>query len=597
MEPLRGRRLAPPHVRTLALTGPVHWITPWRFGAKMGPPGLAVRSYPRKGDQLEEVLRQARHHYLATPSVGPLLMLVVFDTNVFYGDVHADRSRLRSILDSAAEEELFEVLVPEVVMQELDKQYPRRAKKVIKAVNKALGEHSTELQELGLEGPTPMSRDDYNAETYRASLETRLTKAGTRVLSVPGDLSPAVPWAVRRRKPFKETGEGFPDAAIWLTVLELAGSTGDEIVFVSNNTNDFGDGQEPVGLGPDLQQDLVDRGRPRDQVRLVPGIGPFADEVAIRRDAADTLARELVESRRLDDAIEKALLWLSVDKAAMDLGVDLDDDPQITALDIDELHFEGAAELPGERLVIHAKAEASVLVDLYIFKPDYYAIEDNEGLLFSVSDPDWNDQFLEAQAEVTLDVDLEITADAGLSDVEVEAVAVVLAPIEIVSRALHGRRRAELFEVIRSELPSWPIESYAPEARIESDIDEVHTTSVVRGGDVRLVELIETEGDTHVCQLEVRVEADVEWVSSAPSSFDADHFSSLALGGDAPILQDVDSSVPLVVDLTADWSPGCGWHNLTANRVALDEGEQKRRGARRSASEDFLDTLENDFDR
>ena len=35
----------------------------------------------------------------------------------------------------------------------------------------------------------------------------RLTDAGTEVLDIPEDLSPALDWAVNRRKPFKDSGE------------------------------------------------------------------------------------------------------------------------------------------------------------------------------------------------------------------------------------------------------------------------------------------------------------------------------------------------------------------------------------------------------
>jgi predicted nucleic acid-binding protein len=196
-------------------------------------------------------------------------LIVVFDTNVFNGDVRADRSRLRAILDGAAAKGAFGVMVPEVVLLELDKQFRKRSKAVVKNVNKALGALAGELVQLGLEGPDEMVLDTADADGYRAKLEERLTRVGGAVLPVPVDLTAAVPWAVNRRKPFKETGEGFQDAAIWLTILALAAAREDEIAFVTSNTKDFGNGADPVGLADELRGDLTERGRPEEQVRLV----------------------------------------------------------------------------------------------------------------------------------------------------------------------------------------------------------------------------------------------------------------------------------------------------------------------------------------
>src|SRR4051794_6103521 len=112
-------------------------------------------------------------------------MLVVLDSNVFHGDVRADRSRLRAILDGALAKGAFEVFVPEVVLQELDKQFAARSKKVVRQINKALGEQDTELRELGLQPPSRMFNDEQAVAEYRGALENRLTTAGAEILSLP----------------------------------------------------------------------------------------------------------------------------------------------------------------------------------------------------------------------------------------------------------------------------------------------------------------------------------------------------------------------------------------------------------------------------
>jgi hypothetical protein len=64
---------------------------------------------------------------------------------------------------------------------------------------------------------------------------------------------------------------------------------------------------------------------------------------------------------------------------------------------------------------------------------------------------------------------------------------------------------------------------------------------------------VESEDELHVCQLDIGVEADVEWNVTAPSAFDVELFKGLALNedSDAPILQGNDSRASLRVGLSA----------------------------------------------
>ncbi len=110
-------------------------------------------------------------------------VLVVLDSNAFNGDLRADRSRLRSVLDGAVAKGIFELYVPEVVLQELDKQFTVRSKKVVGEINQALGEQEEQLLELGLSGPDEMVYDKTGAAEYRSTLEKRLKLAGARILT------------------------------------------------------------------------------------------------------------------------------------------------------------------------------------------------------------------------------------------------------------------------------------------------------------------------------------------------------------------------------------------------------------------------------
>ena len=366
-------------------------------------------------------------------------MLVVLDTNAFHSDVHGTQPRLSGILDGPVNQAAFEVFVPEVVMLELDKQFAQRSKKVVREINKTVGAYTGELAALGMAVPEGVTVDEDAVNDYRERLADRLSKAGAKILPVPENLSAALEWAVHRRKPFKQTGEGFQDAVIWLSILELASQRSESIAFVSSNSKDFAEPDSDSKLAIDLRQDLIDRKRPGNQVRLVAGISAFADEVG--KTASLEAARKLASVGKFGPAVEGAVLWSSLDRESLAFDIPLDSDPQVTGLDVEELEVEGAAELPGGDILVHVSAEIEVELDLLIDRSEYYGSKNRideqiDGLSVSYD----NERYVQAEASATLLMDLTIvsTPDGTTSETQIDTFS--LAPIEVVMRALRGRR-------------------------------------------------------------------------------------------------------------------------------------------------------------
>jgi hypothetical protein len=164
-----------------------------------------------------------------------------------------------------------------------------------------------------------------------------------------------------------------------------------------------------------------------------------------------------------------------------------------------------------------------------------------------------------------------------------------LAAPEIVHRALRGRHLRDLWDGLRTALEGAEVEEYAPQERIESGVEEATVLSV-GGGPVTLGELIESDEDRQVCQLDVSFDGDVEWSTSAPTSFDAEQFAGLALNesSGAPILQGYETVAPLMADVSASWDPEHGWHEIEVNAVALEAAELKRRIGRMTALEELI---------
>jgi hypothetical protein len=523
-------------------------------------------------------------------------VLVVLDTNAFHSDVHATRPRLRGILDAPLNQAAFEVFVPEVVLRELDKQFARRSKKVVRDMNKAFGDFKDDLAALGM---VPLERrqvDGAAVEKYRHDLEVRLSNAAVTILPTPEDLSPAIEWAVNRRKPFKDSGEGLPDAVIWLSVLELACTRPDPILFVSSNWKDFADAGSDSVLAAVLKEDLRARKRPGGQVRLAPGIAAFADEVA--ETASLEAARNLASAGAFDETVEAAVLFSRLDREILSLDVPLDSDPQVTALDVEWLEIDDAAELPGGDILVHASAEMQVELDLLIDRSDYYSL--SEAVIEHIHgvNATYNERYVQAETSATLRLSLTITSTADGTTSQTQIDTFSLASVERIQRALRGRAGAELVDELRASLDGHTVENYIAEEPIESDLDEVSINTVTRIERVRLTELLEEDGETCAVALRTSAEADIEWASNAPTAFDADRFASLALNesSDAPILQDFDIAVPVDVRFTARYDDEHGWHGIELDQVTLEEDERERRSSRPTTAEVYLCELEHPDD-
>ena len=73
--------------------------------------------------------------------VADSVLIIVLDTNAFHGDAGA-KLPFERVLDGATNGD-FEVVIPEVVIQELVRQYPERLREARKTPDSSLGRDET----------------------------------------------------------------------------------------------------------------------------------------------------------------------------------------------------------------------------------------------------------------------------------------------------------------------------------------------------------------------------------------------------------------------------------------------------------------------
>lgn len=519
-------------------------------------------------------------------------MLIVLDTNMFWGDVHAERPWLRAILDGAEHGD-FGVVVPEAVVQELVKRYPKRVAEALEETRVAVGRAGKALKPLGLEAPVMAEVDDEElAGGYESRLRGRLSGAGSRIEPHPGELKETIDWAVWRRKPFKESGEGFPDASIWITVLELASDV-DRVLLATNNTEDFGDGDDPPGLAPELVADLRKRRLPTDRVQLISDMKILVEEIVKPMAESEARAKRLIDdpnlSRSLMSEVIDALAYTEVSQANLELGVDLDNDPQVVGLDVEKLELLSAREASdAEHLFLEVRAMADLRLNMPVYKADYYIADEDSPV--SISREELNDHYFDGEAEVPAWVTLMIHTDLAVGEVEIEVVDIEQASVEEAIEVRLEKGAAEtMIEQLRA--PATPrtvtVSGYRPDLVLEGSVEEA-SVEELDPVEVTLVSVDENVQEGIACSLRVKASGDVTWLVTAPSGQDAVRHAAFGEGepDGAGWLSDSAANEPLVLSVAATLTPAGDWRDLRVEETTLDERELQRR-VERCQKEEF----------
>lgn len=188
------------------------------------------------------------------------------------------------------------------------------------------------LEEHGAVDASRLEQHSREAQTeYESYLRGRLGEGA--VVPIPEvDHRTLVHRAVRRTKPFNESGSGYRDALIWESVCALA--TTAPVLFVSDNSKDFADNNGT--LAPALRTDLEGRGLAPSSVTL---FATLLDVVAQHApEAVD--ARVVVEQAMQGDASRRQLEEEFAESFATYEGIPLPD----ASTDLHPLMFDAAVE-------------------------------------------------------------------------------------------------------------------------------------------------------------------------------------------------------------------------------------------------------------
>jgi hypothetical protein len=277
----------------------------------------------------------------------------------------------------------IELLIPEIAFEEtankLREKHEERRHEAARAIKRLRG-----LDAAGAVNPDALPSIDLIAAAHKVRLRKILSSAEAVFLPYPSlSHEPIARRAMDRRKPFDADGDGgYRDALFWETLVAAVDPAA-PIVLVSGDKAAYGrrDGELDISLQDELEQ----RGMPRDAIRRIKHISDFTDSLPVVETAQLEVEHEIAMSESLRESIVA-----SIEEEAFDYGLTRTsliglrlniEELYIASIDkVHEIEVSSARELSETDLLLDLRVGVDMTYEVHIERGAAYAFRGEEDL-------------------------------------------------------------------------------------------------------------------------------------------------------------------------------------------------------------------------
>ena len=171
-------------------------------------------------------------------------MDIILDTNIIKEDFLLNSTKFRALFDYVKKTGSNIILI-DIVLKEVLELYEKELKQTISEGNKFYKKiNSMIMVPEQIEGPTlnvERQKELYEKYILNKFKEISFNKDWKVIKHNDSILNPIIEKAIKKEKPFNESGKGFKDAVIWECIKYYCSKIGySENAFISHNKNDFG---------------------------------------------------------------------------------------------------------------------------------------------------------------------------------------------------------------------------------------------------------------------------------------------------------------------------------------------------------------------
>ena len=339
------------------------------------------------------------------------MMKLVFDTNIIHEDFHLYGGRITKLC-SAAEKLGYDLLIPDVVVDEMVNQYRKKMVSFLPGYTEVL-----KMMARTQEKPVKLDKEAFlqtNVDDYERFLRKQIADLGIQTISYPAvDIKKLVHKDLNVKKPFKEVKDGnigYRDALIWESIKSICQQPqalieDPQIEFLTENTKDFADSYK--GLHPDLVKELKDAGLAENCVVLIPDVKEFFEKrIDTELEELDEIKEKLQKEGKfnrfnLQEEAERVLVQDYIKEVIDDTDFDSGqrnylpeyvEDPTVNDVEIPKIEEVSVRRLTDQTVLVEATATSAVALDFFVYKSDYYLF-DEDSMPFII-ESDWNDHYM-----------------------------------------------------------------------------------------------------------------------------------------------------------------------------------------------------------
>lgn len=369
-------------------------------------------------------------------------MKLVFDTNIIHDDFHLKGPRITKLC-SAASKLGYDLLIPEVVVDEMVNQYRKKMVSYLPGYAEVV-----KMIARTQEKPEKYDREDFlqtSEEEYALFLRKKIAELGIQIIPYPTvDIKKLVHKDLKVKKPFKEVKDGnigYRDALIWESIKSIchqpqALMEDPQIEFITENTRDFADSDKT--LHPDLVKELKEAGLSENCVALIPDVKEFFEkridtELVELDEIKEKLLKEGKYNRfNLQEETERVLTQDYIKDVIEDTDFDSGqryylpeyvEEPTVYDVQIPRIEEVSVRLLNDKTVLIEAKATIAVELDFFVFKSDYYLFDENSRP--DIIESDWNDHYMWCSGTAEVSANLSFRTSPKLGKVLTDNVHVV----------------------------------------------------------------------------------------------------------------------------------------------------------------------------
>lgn len=200
---------------------------------------------------------------------------IIFDSNCFWDNYNLDNPIFSTTLKFCSNSEDYQFALPQIIKYEVKNNYRKQLRKRFDRIRGDLdwyNKHTSQEEEF-------LNEDEFEKDLaeYDQKLNRIIREYFIEELEYPEEPHQLlVERNIYNQKPFSDNDSGYKDTLIWLNILDHLQSTANNVIFVSNNSSDFGKNDR---LHKDLLNELESLGVKNDRIQYFNTTKTFFDEI------------------------------------------------------------------------------------------------------------------------------------------------------------------------------------------------------------------------------------------------------------------------------------------------------------------------------